>query len=68
MMEASIAQDRVRSRGHVNRILTGLRFEGEQPLERGAKISFDGVEAGEISSSAYLPAAHSMTAIPTIIR
>ena len=48
--------ERVRSRGHVNRILTGLRFEGEQPLERGAKITFEGVEVGEITSSAYSPA------------
>lgn len=48
--------ERVRSRGHVNRVLTGLQIEGEQPLERGAKILFEGAEAGEISSSAYSPA------------
>ena len=48
--------ERVRSRGHVNRILTGLRIEGNQPLKRGAKISFEDIEVGEISSSAYSPA------------
>ena len=48
--------ERVRSRGHVNRILTGLIIKGDQPLERGAKISFEASEVGEISSSAYSPA------------
>jgi len=48
--------ERVRSRGHVNRILTGLRIEGDQPVERGDKISFEGAEVGEITSSAYSPA------------
>ena len=48
--------ERVRSRGHVNRILTGLRIEGNQPLKRGAKISFEDIEVGEISSSSYSPA------------
>ncbi len=47
--------ERVRSRGHVNRILTGLRCEGEQPLQRGDKISFEDAEVGEISTSIYSP-------------
>lgn len=48
--------ERVRSRGHVNRILTGLRIEENQTVERGEKISFEGAEVGEVSSSAYSPA------------
>ncbi len=48
--------ERVRSRGHVNRILTGFRIEGDQPVLSGDKILFEGAEAGEISSSAYSPA------------
>jgi aminomethyltransferase len=48
--------ERVRSRGHVNRVLTGLRVEGDQPLTRGDKILFEGAEVGEITSSSYSPA------------
>jgi folate-binding protein YgfZ len=48
--------ERVRSRGHVNRSLTGLRIEGNQPFERAEKISSEGAEVGEITSSAYSPA------------
>jgi aminomethyltransferase len=48
--------ERVRSRGHVNRILTGLVIEEDEGLERGEKVTFEGAEAGEITSSAYSPA------------
>ncbi len=48
--------ERVRSRGHVNRILTGLLIEGSDPLKGGDKVLFEGAEAGEIASSAYSPA------------
>jgi folate-binding protein YgfZ len=48
--------ERVRSRGHVNRLLTGFRIEGDQPLERGTKILFEGAEVGELTSAAVSPA------------
>jgi folate-binding protein YgfZ len=48
--------ERVRSRGHVNKILTGLELDTETPPARGAKVEADGKTVGEISSSAYSPA------------
>ncbi len=48
--------ERVRSRGHVNRMLTGLRVEGNGVLAKGTKVSFEGTEVGEITSAAYSPA------------
>ena len=47
--------ERVRSRGHVNRMLTGLRIEGNEPIVRGSKVSLEGSEVGEITSSASSP-------------
>jgi aminomethyltransferase len=47
--------ERVRSRGHVNRILTGIRSAGTEPYQKGTKVSFEGSEAGEVTSSAYSP-------------
>jgi folate-binding protein YgfZ len=48
--------ERVRSRGHVNRLLAGLRIEGSEVLPRAAKVLFQGTEVGEITSAAYSPA------------
>ena len=48
--------ERVRSRGHVNRQLVGLRIAGNQALSRAAKVSFEGTDVGEITSSAHSPA------------
>ena len=55
--------ERVRSRGHVNRMLIGLRIEGDGPLERGAKIAFEGTDVGELTSSTYSPALHATVAM-----
>jgi len=46
--------ERVRSRGHVNRRLTELRFGGEAPAP-GAKLLFGGNEVGSVTSSAFSP-------------
>ena len=43
--------ERVRSRGHVNRLLVRLAIDGERPPAPGTKFT-----AGEITSSAYSPA------------
>jgi tRNA-modifying protein YgfZ len=48
--------ERVRSRGHVNRMLMGLRIEGQAEVKRGTKVLFEDAEAGEITSAAYSPA------------
>jgi aminomethyltransferase len=48
--------ERVRSRGHVNRMLIGLRIEGEAAVAKGAKISFEGAEVGEVTSALWSPA------------
>ena len=43
--------ERVRSRGHVNRLLVRLAIDGEQPPAPGTKFT-----GGEITSAAYSPA------------
>ncbi|MFN0170899.1 MAG: YgfZ/GcvT domain-containing protein [Bryobacteraceae bacterium] len=48
--------ERVRSRGHVNRLLTGLRLEGTTPPEPRAAVTVNGVECGRITSAVYSPA------------
>jgi folate-binding protein YgfZ len=47
--------ERIRSRGHVNRLLINLEIEGAEPLAGGTKIAAGAVEAGEIASSAFSP-------------
>ena len=42
---------RIDSRGHVNRHLRRLRVAGESRVERGASVSFDDREVGEVTSS-----------------
>ena len=47
--------ERIRSRGHVNRLLVRLEVEGEAPLARGTKVTAGAAEAGEVASSAFSP-------------
>jgi folate-binding protein YgfZ len=47
--------ERVRSRGHVNRRLTGLQFLAEKSPTPGAKLFFMGNEAGHVTSTAISP-------------
>ena len=47
--------ERVRSRGHVNRLLTGIKLETEAPPERSTPVSAKGVECGRITSAIYSP-------------
>lgn len=46
--------ERVRSRGHVNRLLTGLK--SALPLAPDSRIEAEGQQAGRVTSSAYSPA------------
>ncbi len=48
--------ERIRSRGHVNRLLVKLAIEGAAPLPSEAKIDAEGKECGEATSSAFSPA------------
>jgi tRNA-modifying protein YgfZ len=45
--------ERVRSRGHVNRLLAVLAAENDSALEPGAKLLAGGREAGHITSAAF---------------
>jgi len=47
--------ERIRSRGHVKRLLVRLEVEGEAPLGSGTKVTAGSTEAGEITSSAFSP-------------
>ncbi len=42
---------RVRDRGHVNRLLTGLAFEGERVPRAGAPVIVDGGDIGRVTSA-----------------
>ncbi len=48
--------ERIRSRGHVNKNLTGLIIDGKKPPPAGSKILSDGKEIGTVTSSVYSPA------------
>jgi folate-binding protein YgfZ len=48
--------ERIRSRGHVNRLLVRLEIEGDAPVPGGTRITSGDAEAGEITSSAFSPA------------
>jgi aminomethyltransferase len=47
--------ERVRSRGHVNRRLTELRFFSDQAPAAGTKLLMEGNEIGSVTSTAFSP-------------
>ena len=47
--------ERTRSRGHVNRMLVGLRIDSSEAPAAGTKLSAEGAEVGEITSAAFSP-------------
>lgn len=55
--------ERIRSRGHVNRLLAGLEIEGKTPLAAGEKITAGDAAAGEMTSSAFSPALGKVVAL-----
>jgi folate-binding protein YgfZ len=59
---------RLRDLGHVNRLLTGLRVEGPQPVPTGAKLGRDDKEAGQVTSSVYSPALGTVIALAYVRR
>ena len=48
--------ERVRSRGHVNKLLVSLEIDGELAPARGSKLVVDGKEIGEVTSAVSPPA------------
>jgi aminomethyltransferase len=55
--------ERIRSRGHVNRLLVKLEVEGQAPLARGTKVTAAAAPAGEITSSCLSPALGKVVAL-----
>jgi folate-binding protein YgfZ len=61
--------ERVRSRGHVNRRLTGLLFNSTEVPKPGATVlAKDGTEAGHITSAAFSPLAGKATGMAYLRR
>jgi folate-binding protein YgfZ len=60
--------ERIRSRGHVNKNLTGLEIDGEKSATMGSKVLIAEKEIGTITSSVYSPALSSAIALAYIHR
>jgi folate-binding protein YgfZ len=48
--------ERVRSRGHVNRMLVGLKFSGEEPPAADTPLRAGDAEVGRVTRAGYSPA------------
>ncbi len=55
--------ERIRAQGHVNKLLSRVELDAAEPPAPGTKLSADGGEAGEITSSVYSPAAGKVIAL-----
>src|SRR6516225_7737989 len=55
--------ERIRSLGHVNRLLVRLEVETAVPLAAGTKLNADGQQAGEITSSVFSPQSGRLAAL-----
>jgi len=55
--------ERIRSRGHINRLLVGLRIDASQAPAAGARLTAGGAEVGEITSAAFSPALGKVVAL-----
>lgn len=58
--------ERVAARGHVNRMVVGLRAAGREALAPGAAVLVDGREVGRVTSSVSLPGGDRQRAIATL--
>jgi aminomethyltransferase len=58
--------ERVRSRGHVNKMLAPLEIDEEEPPSPGAKIQSAGKDVGEITSAAFSPARNKVVALAIV--
>jgi aminomethyltransferase len=55
--------ERIRARGHVNRLFSKLLVEGNEAPAPGTKVEANGTEAGEITSAAFLPSMGKVVAL-----
>jgi folate-binding protein YgfZ len=55
--------ERIRSRGHVNRLLVRLLFEAEAAPQRGVGVLAGGAPVGEVTSAAFSPAVGKVIAL-----
>ena len=60
--------ERVRSRGHVNRVRVLMKLEGKEPAAAGTTILAEGKEPGLITRSAYVPGKGSAMAMGYVRR
>ena len=58
--------ERIRAQGHVNRLLVRLEVESAEPLAAGNKLTADGAEAGEITSSIRSPQSGCVAALAVV--
>lgn len=59
---------RIRTYGHVNRSLVGLKLAGGNPVPSGAKVFRAGQEVGHVTSSAFSPGLESAIALGYVRR
>jgi len=55
--------ERIRAQGHVNKKLVRVVVEAREPLPSGAKLTAEGKEAGEITSSVFSPQTRAVAAL-----
>jgi tRNA-modifying protein YgfZ len=57
-----------RDRGHLNRLLLGLKVDAPEPLPAGTKVLHNGLEVGQVTSSVWSPLVGSVIALAYIKR
>ena len=55
--------ERIRAQGHVNKKLVRITIDAPAALAPGAKLTVDGKDAGEITTSVFSPESHSVAAL-----
>ena len=58
--------ERIRAQGHVNKLLVRLEVEAAEPLPPGTKVTAEGKEAGEITSSVRSPESGCVAALAIV--
>jgi len=58
--------ERIRSKGHVNRILVRLEIGASMPVAPGLKLTVQGAEAGEVTSWVFSPRAARIVALASV--
>lgn len=58
--------ERIRAQGHVNKLLVRLELETGDPIPPGTKLTADGKEAGEITSSIQSPQSGCVAALAIV--